>query len=490
LLKTGAGSRDWLVLALIAGAAVAAIPVFAPWQPPGFVSDSWYLLRSSGELDLAELAGRFIPTALVWYRPLTDIGFWALWQAFGTDPLGSFLVHIVSHVVTAGLLGLVVLRLTAHRVAAVATGIAFLFVLQAHEVVWDHSALHFSLSSVPFAGSVLAYVHGRRKTALLLTVICLLADETGAILVAVFGAYELAFLDWRKPHLPGAIRDAAWRLIPSAAVVGTYFAIRLGVGGNIYSEANGLCISPSCIVLGTMEYIDRLALRGDPLIAPVRDLRPETFAALVVVIGVGLVMLRPWNWANRRPALFGLGWTLAASVYFVIALWMYVADRFVYVPAMGVAVLLGAVVPELASQLRSTSRRDRIGAASVSVLVVLWIGLGAWTVLERGQRWVAAGERAKVLAAGVDALVPDPQPGLFVIVAGQPHSLRPVFPPGNTGPYVFLNGMEWMMRSVYSWPASVRLPSPRENTSPPSDAQVIYLYIDDDRVQLGSPPPQ
>jgi hypothetical protein len=64
-----------------------------------------------------------------------------------------------------------------------------------------------------------------------------------------------------------------------------------------------------------------------------------------------------------------------------------------------------------------------------------------------------------VLAADLYALLPDPAPGTQVLVYVVPRMQPPLYPPGNTGPYMYMNGMEWAMRMRYGWPSNVALPT-------------------------------
>ena len=476
-------SRVAAVVLLIAGAGVVGL-VFQPWRPPGFVSDSWLLFSALGSMDPADVLARFVPNSGSWYRPLTDATYWLLWNLFGINPAASFVLHICSHVTASILLALTTLQLTRNRTAAAFTGIAFLFALQSHEVVWDHSALHFTMSAVPLTAAVFTYVRGSRRISLVFTAVTLVADETGLILLPLLALYEGIYLNWSTSGRSAALRGAALRLAPTVIAVAAYLIAVMAIGGGFYNEVAHPCRTATCIAVGAMEYTNRLVVRPDFLIARIWSHRPEIFVVVTVSLAALLLALRPWRWRDLRPALFGLAWAFVASFFFAFALWDYVADRFVYVPAMGASVLIGGVIPELRNQWLSGGRLGRIGAGIFVALLVGWIGLSALTVFDRGQRWVAAGERALVLAAGVHALVPDPSPGSIVLVYGQPHSLRPIFPPGNTGPYVFLNGMQAAMRVLYDWPDSVLVPRRAEQYTPPVGANLIRLRIIDDEVVL------
>jgi hypothetical protein len=163
----------------------------------------------------------------------------------------------------------------------------------------------------------------------------------------------------------------------------------------------------------------------------------------------------------------------------VITLWAYVADRFVYVPAMGAALAIGAGVGGVLAVWSRTPAWRRSALAMAGLLLVAWVGAGAVTLADRGRRWVESAETARTLAADLYALVPAPASGTQVLVYGVPRMQQPTFPPGNTGPYVYMNGMEWAMRVAYGWRGDVALPrDPVGYQTPPGSVVLEFEVVD------------
>ena len=483
----GAWSRNRVVIPLAVVVSFVALVVYSPWHPAGFVSDSWYLLSRFGHLEPADVLARFIPSVGQWYRPLTDAGFWLTWQLFGLDPTGHFLVHLGAHVIAAFLLAALVSTLTGSRIAAVVGAASFLFALQAHEVVWDVSALHLALVTPVLIAAVLAYVRKAPVVALVLCVTAMLVDEAGVLVLPLLALYELVFRAGR-PWRPSLIA-AARRLAPVTLAVGSYLVIRIAIGGGFYNEVSEPCRTAQCVVVAGLEYMNRLTVRQDTLLSLLWEHRLIVFAGVAVVGPLVLLALRPWRWTDPRAPIFGFGWAYISALFFALALWPYIADRFVYIPAIGTSIVIGGSLAQVERAWPDYSRWWRTAAALVGVLLVVWLAQGGVTLFERGQRWVAAGDRALQLARAVNEVVPAPAPGTVVLLYGMPRFLDPIFPPGNTGPYVFLNGMASAMRLLYGWEGVLVPPAP-ETYSPQSNPRpLVYLQVSGDAVTpLNGPP--
>src|SRR5436309_5108814 len=118
---------------------------FVPFVPSGFVSDSFSFLEAAQQATLSSLLAGFVPSSATWYRPMTQLVFWAKYQLFGLDPLGFNLAATACHIVSSVPLYAIGTRLTRHRLCGVLAGSAFLFGIHAHETVWDIADLHNAL---------------------------------------------------------------------------------------------------------------------------------------------------------------------------------------------------------------------------------------------------------------------------------------------------------------------------------------------------------
>lgn len=466
--------------ALLAGSVglIAAL-VFLPHLRAGFVSDAFGFLGRARGATLGSLAALFIPSATTWYRPVTGLVFWIEYRLFGLDPIGYHAVALACHVASSVLIFRLSRRVARSDLGASLAAGAFLFSVHAHEVVFDIADLHNALSGVALLACVLAYARGARGVSLGLGALTMTIDETGLLALPLVGLWEAAFAVRSAGRRP--IIAAAIRLAPFAALTAGYLAFRMLVGGAIAGEGPP-CRTVTCLAVAAAEYLNRLFVRPDSLLSGIWTRRFSLAAATLVTVAVALALVRPWTWRTWRPALYGAAWVAGTTLFFILALFPYVTDRFVYVPDMGLALLLAAAAAESRRRWPAASRAARAGAALVGLAVILWIAAGASMLAHRGQLWDRAGARARSIVESTAALVPDPPPNALFVFREVPDSDTPDVPPGNTGPYLFRNGLRAALRIRYG---RTDLEVKRGPDGPPG---AILLVIDGGRVRRVAPP--
>ena len=77
------------------------------------------------------------------------------------------------------------------------------------------------------------------------------------------------------------------------------------------------------------------------------------------------------------------------------------------------------------------------GAAFLSV----WLALGVPMMVSRGQAWVEGGDQAASVVDAIKHALPYPPAGVVLSVTGAPDAVLPQIPPGNSGAWVFHNGV-------------------------------------------------
>lgn len=443
---TAGRPRRPLVGIFMAVLAVLAAVAFIPPLRARFVSDTFVLYEGAKQQALLDALSHYVPHAGQWYRPTTELVFWLEARAFATAPLGWHLIALGCHVLSSVLIYELVRRLSGVRTAAAIAALTFLFLPHAHETLWDIADLHTALAGPVLLGAVLAYVSGRRWTALVLSIAALTVDESGLLAVAFIALYETTVVI--RSHVRRFLTDVALRLAPFILVAVAYIGTRL-IAGSIYSEVTDPCRSPKCLVVAAAEYFNRFYVRPDAFL---RDLWTHriTFVAVGVVLGLMLlVALRPWGWARLRPAAFAVGWLVVGSLFFVLALPGYIPDRFLYIPDMGLAMLVGAGLAELPSSWRVGTAVRKAGLLGAGGVFIAWFSLGFSMLVERGGMWVQAGDQAASIVEGVRNMVPDPPANTVFFFTDIPHSISPDIPPGNTGPYLFHNGLDAALRLAY-----------------------------------------
>ncbi len=193
------------------------------------------------------------------------------------------------------------------------------------------------------------------------------------------------------------------------------------------------------------------------------------------------VLLRPWTWRDWRAAVFAAGWTAGASSFAILALFPYVADRFLYLADVGLALLLGAATAEVLRAWPAAGTGARVGLAAGATVVAAWLAIGPVALAERGRLWAAAGAQARAIVEATVRLVPDPPPRATIVFSGPLDSYAVTIPPGNTGPYLFRTGIGAALRLAYGRP-DLR-GSWRGRRSP----DAIHLSFEDGQVRRVAP---
>lgn len=425
---------------------VALVLIFLPPLQAKFVSDTFVLYERARAQSPYDLVSLFVPQGGYWYRPLTDIVFWLEVRAFGPEAIGYHLLALTAHVVSTALVFLLAGRLAGSRKAAICAALIFLANPHAQEALWDVADLHTVLATPILLASLLSYSRGRRKGAWLLAVLAIGVDESGLLAIAIIGLYELivACPAVRWSSLKGSLR----RLTPFAVVAAVYLAARIFTG-SIYTEVPNACRTPKCLVAAAGEYFNRFLMRPDSLLNSLWTQRWIYVALGLLVVAVVVLLTRPWSWREKRIPAFVVAWLAVATSFFVLSLWPYVADRFVYVPDCALAVLIGVVAARAVAAWPEWSRPRRWAGSAVAFMGVAWIAAGLWMLFNRGQLWIGAGEQAASVVSEVHALVPDPPRDAVFIFRNVPDETSPAIPPGNTGPYVFHNGLDSAIRLEY-----------------------------------------
>jgi hypothetical protein len=458
--------------------AVLAVVTFLPPFAASFVSDAFVLYAQALQQSLGDLVQLYVPSAADWYRPTTRVLFWVEAHMFGTGPIGYHAVALVLHLVSVALLAALALRITRSRGVAIVAAAVFLFLPAAHEPLWNVADIHTTLAAAIQLATLLAYVSGARRLAPVLAVVALTVDEAGLLTIALVALYEI--VTGPVPRHRERVAQLVRGIGPYGVIAAVYVVARL-VTGHITSEVAGLCFTPSCLIVGSAEYVNRVLVRPDLVVQHLWTSRFTIAAGTVVVALVIVILAQPWRWPSRRPAILALAWTAGACGFFVVTLWPYVTDRFVYVPSLGLALLVAIVASEAMSVVRRASGSARTASGFACGLLVVWFALGLPMLWTRGQAWIAAGDRASSILNDIRRLVPAPAPGSVLVVSGVPQMMEPAIPPGNTGAYLFVIGFPEAVLQTYGRDdiSIVEAPGPATGTEP-----VYRITISGDSVSL------
>lgn len=386
-------------IALAALAAIVALPQLAG----GFVYDDVPIIVENA---LVHRLGAFDAwRSSYWpagglYRPLTLQLFSLEWALGGGRP---FLFHLVS-LLLAVLNTLLVYRLAARLLpvpAAVLAGALFALHpvhVEAVAGVVGQSELLSAAFTLLVVERYLAWreqgaIAARRRAALALgTLLAIAAKETGYILPLLLVAAELCIPRGDRRGVAGIFVLQAGAIIAALLVR----AIALGSLAGETPSASFHGLGAGQRALGMLRVVPewaRLLLwparlqaeygpPGVPLDAPFGPLHG---------LGLGLIAtggaLLAWGWRHQRPIAFAALWTALALLpvsNLLTAAGLVLAERTLYLPSIGVVLLLGAAGGLLWQRRRAAPAGLRVMVLSLAALLLL---AAAWRSLTRQRVW-------------------------------------------------------------------------------------------------------
>jgi tetratricopeptide (TPR) repeat protein len=293
------------------------------------------------------------------YRPLTTLSFHADYQVHGLKPAGFHLTNMILNAGVSALVFLVLLELFgALDVALVAALLFAAFPMHTENVVWVSGRTDL-IATLFMLASLWCYARWRRGApaailagTLAFFVVALTGKETAVVLPALIGVLEMLTLRRERSRVDrktGAAATAAMFVI--AAV---YFVIRKQILGSAVGsfhrfttgavQAIALCFSIVAHYAWKLVYPFRLNAESD-FLPPTSFWNLYTLAGIVIFLAV-IVALYRW----RRHAAFVFGVAVIglglAPVLNILPANQILAERFLYFPSMGFALLvaLGVVV--------------------------------------------------------------------------------------------------------------------------------------------------
>ncbi len=322
------------------------------------------------------------------YWPMVYSSFWLENHLWGLHPLYNHLVNVALHAINSVALGFLLCRLRV-KGAWLAAAIFALHPVHVESVAWvierkDLLCAFFFLLAVR---SYLIFSENRIKSGwiaygyALLFFLCAVLSKTAAVTLP----FALAIgLWWKNERLK--FHDAAF-LIPFVFIAAMLTRADLNWARHReIHEDFGLSISARALTAGraTWFYIFKLLWPMDLMaIYPRWRIQSQSIFFYVLMIGAMLGFVALWfgkrRWKKATLAsIFFFALTLAPVLGLVDHGFMrlsFVADRFQYLPSMGLIALLAAGAMTLGGRLNGAARG--IGQAAMTSLLVA-LGLMTW----------------------------------------------------------------------------------------------------------------
>ncbi len=358
------GGTLWIGLALIVVTVVVYAPLghfdFVKWDDPQYVTDNTIVLAG---LTWHGVAWAFTTSHGPYWHPLTWLSHMLDVQLFGLDAGGHHITNIVLHIATTLLLfGLLRKATGATRRSAFVAALFAVHPLHVESVAWiaerkDVLSALFWMLTLGAYGWYAARPSVRRYLAVAVLFACALMAKPMVVTLP----FTLLLVDVWPLERATVERMAGWGRLILEKLPLVALAAAVGVATVVLQRGQGVLPALDAIPLtlrlanALTSYVSYIGLMFWPahLVAlyPYPSALPawRTIAgAALVLIGISIVAIRT---ARRYPYVL-VGWlwylgTLVPVIGLIQSGEQSMADRFVYIPLVGLFVIVAWGVPDL-----------------------------------------------------------------------------------------------------------------------------------------------
>lgn len=391
---------DFLICAVLVAATLAVY-----WQVRGFgfliLDDAAYVQLNrhvTGGVTLSSVTWAFTSNYQSNWHPLTWISLMLDAQLGKGGPSLFHMTNVALHVLNTLLLFVLLKRVTGSRWRSAAVAALFaLHPLHVESVAWITERKDV-LSTLFWLLTMLAYVHYAKKPMARRYMLVVAAFALGLMAKPMLVSLPLVLLlmdFWPLGRVDGAqrwwplVREKIPLIVMSAgSCLVTYWA--QAVGGSVgNSEVFPLGVRVANAGVAYVSYIIKMVC---PLNLCAIYPHPENTLPMWQVLGAGvcfaLLMVIAVSAARRRPYVtVGLLWytvTLVPVIGLVQVGRQAMADRYTYVPLIGLFMVLAWGVPELIAKSSGPSANRKPSAIWAALGLVLLVGLAACTYFQVG----------------------------------------------------------------------------------------------------------
>lgn len=360
---------DWLKAAAVPAIIAAAVAlIYARATAAYFFDDDFHWLAGAPSFSVA---GFFdLSRYNHFYRPVIETYFFAGWKLFGCNPFPFHLASIVIHLMTTA--AVFVLAKTASRSRLYGALAAVFFAVQpafTDAVTWI-AAITDQLPALWYVLTVwahLRFLEIRRPVFMASTlaffVLCLLTHESSATLLPMMGLAAVVFVESGPLITRFAKLWRAWVIyLPYALLLIAYLAIEWIVNTRSYVVQEGHYVLGWHAVPNILNYFIWLYV-GE---------RAPLDYILVIAAAIAIA-------ARGTPRMrFALLWILVSLMPVAFFTWDP-APRYLYLPAVGFAMLLADVMlaAERWAARRLTSRQAAVAVGVVAAVLAIRFGVFA-----------------------------------------------------------------------------------------------------------------
>lgn len=334
-------------------------------------------------------AGIAAPSSATFYRPVTLLWLRLNYANFGLNPVGWHFAMVAFHVLMTYLVFVVVGKLSGNRGTAALAAIFFgLHPVHVENVAWL-SSVNDLLMSVLLLASFLAYLNFRDGRELkswiaisvLLFALALLSKETAAVFPLLIFGFAVIFA---RPR-PNENSNRVWSAFKNGLVSIPYLIVLV-----IYVAARRMMLHGLVQSIAPLSWTTMVLTWPSVLWFDLKHLLFPIFSSefyslpyvavpgfenfLLPILFVAGVLVAAGYWVSKLPdprlGVFASGWafvTVLPTLYLrAIAPENFVHDRFLYLPSVGIVILIALAIEQV-----STSKRLQKSGAPVK-----WMGVG------------------------------------------------------------------------------------------------------------------
>ena len=376
---------------------VSTIVAYEPVRHNGFVNydDNQYVFNNPN------VKGGITQQSIIWALTNFNISYWhpVTWlshmldcEIYGLNPLGHHITNVIIHIINSVLLFLLLSKITGTvwRSGFVAAAFA-LHPVHVESVAWIAERKDV-LSGLFWILSMFAYVHYAKRPNVRRYAIVLLTFTMGlmskpmmvilplALLLLDYWPLDRLNLRQDKPtDIPSVYQKASiWHLLAEkipmfvlSAVLSIFtFAAQKQTGVVSNLEVWPLYVRVINALSSYSRYIAKILYPVDLAVLYPPPIKMTTDAAVLAIVGV-VLLLRFWG-RGRKWLVMGLFWylvTLIPMIGLVQSGFQIMADRYTYIPSIGVFIIIAWGVAEIIAKLPQPKRLA--GAAGAAVLIAM-----------------------------------------------------------------------------------------------------------------------
>lgn len=340
-----------------------------------------------------------------YYRPVMALSLALDFLLWGPQPAPFHLTNLLLHLAVTFLVGRLAMAMGAGPGLAVLAALLFAIHPVHVEAVAFVSARSDLLPTLGMLGSILAYRRAARPgsrrgawylMALACQVLALLSKEAALTLPAMLLLSDLLAPPSSPPRDRTDWRRAVARSLPFWGVTTVFIGFRFAVvlqlagdriqGGGLWHRLPG-----SLEILGRYVWLLLIPSRMQPFYSLPRPTSLlEPWPALGLLAAATLLTLLLWCWRRAPLAAFGVGWFLITMIPLMDLIpvsprELGMADRYLYLPSVGIALSLAQAVHSLMGPApqQAVSPRRLAGWAAVMLLLTLY----PWQILRYAPVW-------------------------------------------------------------------------------------------------------